>query len=226
MMNIRRSISILVAAAFLVFPVCRISATIVSGTVTGGKGLPPDSRFIKLTVPFRESKPENTVGRNNFQSPHLYGFDEGQNIDIPEDLKVDILSDGRGGEQGRGVIPAGVTVASHYIFFDPRRGARLQGSIHFDSYIIGIITSTNKLKQSDFLVNTSVNYQNPGNRGLEQRDSVRITGLYNISIDWQASSPGDYIRVLTLFSPGAVTAPTPGTRPSTERRHPPHRMGL
>jgi hypothetical protein len=60
------------------------------------------------------------------------------------------------------------------------------------------------LADSDFLANTGVTYLNDGLRGLESVDSVTITGLNTIEVDFFAGSPGDYIRVLTDFSPGAV----------------------
>lgn len=180
------------------------SATIVSGAVTGGQSLNQGGVFVKLAVPFSESEPDNTVGRNTFQNPNLYGFDEGQNIEITTDLNVNILADGLGGGSGSGIVSKGSTVASHYVFFDPLRLTRQAGTITFDSDIFGIITRTRDLAASDFLINTGVDYLNPGLRGLEGGDSVTITGLRTIAVDWAASSPGDYIRVLTDFSPGAV----------------------
>jgi len=180
------------------------SATIISGAVTGGNALSQGGGFIKLSVPFTESDPDNTVGDNTFQDPNLYGFDEGQNIDITVDLTVDILADGMGGGGGPGIVPEGSTVASHYIFFDPDGDTTQTGTVTFDSEIFGIITSTDNLADSDFLINTGVNYLNPDLRGLEAGDIVTITGLNTIEVDWFAGTPGDYIRVLTDFSPGAV----------------------
>ena len=184
------------------------SATIVSGSVTGGSSFTQGGTFIKLTVPFTDSNPANTVGSNNFNNMNLYGFDEGQNIEIPVDLTVDILADGAGGGNGSGTVPAGSTVAGHYVFFDPISGSQV-GTVTFDSDIFGIMTKTNTLAASDFLINTGVNYLNPSLRGLESGDKVTITSLRTITVDWTASSPGDYIRVLTDFSPGAVV-PVPG----------------
>src|SRR5215471_2175205 len=86
-------------------------ATIVSGTVTGGSALAAGGNFVKLTVPLSNPfGPPNSVGNDNFQSPNLFGFDEDQNILLLAPLMVDV---------GSNPIPAGTTVASHYIFFDP-----------------------------------------------------------------------------------------------------------
>lgn len=179
-------------------------ATIVSGVVTGGTSLGQGGTFVNLTVPFTESNPDNTVGDDTFQTPHLYGFDEGQNILVTADINVDILADGMGGGIGAGIISAGDTVASHYIFFDPDNLISQEGSVTFDSDIVAIITSSGNLAGSDFLINTGVTYLNPGLRGLEGGDSATISGLRSIFVDWTAGTPGDYVRVLTDFSPGAV----------------------
>jgi PEP-CTERM motif len=45
---------------------------------------------------------------------------------------------------------------------------------------------------------------------LEAGDSVTISGPNQILFDTFASSPGDYVRVLTAFSPAATT-PEPGS---------------
>ncbi len=175
-----------------------LSATILSGTVTGGTAQTAGGTFVKLTVPL--SNPFGTpdsVGDDNFQSPNLFGFDEDQNILLTAPLTVDV---------GANPIPAGTTVASHYIFFDPGPTQHVIGTVNFDSDVLAIITSTTHLAASDFLANTGVNYLNPGNRGLEAGDSVTISGAKQILFDTTASSPGDYVRVLTAFSPGAAPA--------------------
>ena len=181
-------------------------ATITSGVVTGGGSLSQGGTFVKLNVPFNESTPVNTVGNNTFQDPNLYGFDEGQNIVITSDLNVDILADGMGSQlMGPGILPMGSTVASHYVFFDPAGNTTQVGTVTFDSQIFGIITSTGNLAASDFLINNGVNYLNPSERGLEPgQDTVSIVGLNTIEVNWFASTPGDYVRVITDFSPGAV----------------------
>jgi hypothetical protein len=81
--------------------------------------------------------------------------------------------------------------------------------VNFDSDVLGIITSTTNLADSDFLANTGVNYLNPGLRGLEAGDSVTISGARQITFATTAGTPGDYVRVLTAFSPAAAAAPEP-----------------
>jgi hypothetical protein len=194
-----RSFAVALLAFAVSVPAC---ATIISGTVTGGTAFTAGGVFVKLTVPLANPfGPANSVGNDTFQSPDLYGFDEDQNILLAAPLVVDV---------GSSPIPAGTTVASHYIFFDPGPTQHVIGTVNFDADVLAVITSTGHLAASDFLANTGVNYLNPGARGLEAGDSVTISGPQQILFDTFASSPGDYVRVLTAFSPAAATVPEPG----------------
>ena len=158
---------------------------------------------MKLAVPLGNPfGPPDSVGDDTFQSPNLYAFDEDQNILLLAGLSTDA---------GLNPIPAGTIVASHYIFFDPGPTQTMIGTVDFDANIIGIISSTGFLAASDFLANTGVNYLNPGLRGLEAGDSVTISGPRQILFATSASTPGDYVRVLTEFSPGAAEVPEPAS---------------
>jgi len=193
--HLRRFLASLVA---LLLPVSA-SATIIGGTVTGGTALPAGGTFVKLAPslpnPFG---PANSVGSDTFQSPNLFGFDEDQNIVISAALAVDV---------GTSPLPIGTIVASHYVFFDPGLSQHIIGTVDFDADVLAIITSTSHLFNSDFLAKTGVNYLNPNLRGLESGDAVTISGPRQILFDTTASSPGDYVRVLTASSPGAVPEP-------------------
>jgi hypothetical protein len=179
-----------------------VYATIIDGNVTGGTAQTAGGVFVKLTAPLSNlfGAPDS-VGNDNFQSPDLFAFDEDQNILLSAPLTVDV---------GTSPIPAGTIVASHYVFFDPGPSQHIIGTVDFDSDVLAIITSTANLAASDFLANTGVNYLNPANRGLEAGDSVTISGPQQILFDTVASSPGDYVRVLTAFSPAAAATPEPG----------------
>jgi len=167
-------------------------ATVIGGAVVGGA---TGAKFIKLSIPLPNPVgPPNSVGQDTFQLPNLYAFDEDQNIKLKSNLPTDV---------GKNPIPAGTVVASHYVFFDPGPSQLMLGTVDFDSRVVAIITSTDNLAASDFLANTGVHYLNPGARGLEPGDSVTISGTNQITFDTQAGSPGDYVRVLTEFSPRA-----------------------
>jgi hypothetical protein len=182
------------ALAVIVLYVAAAVATVTGGAVVGESPEPKGS-FIKLSVPLGNPYgAANSVGADTFNSPNLYAFDEDQNIVLKADLDTDV---------GQNPIPAGKTIASHYVFFDPAGGTEIFGVVEFDSRVLAIITGTGTLAASDFLANTGVNYLNPSARGLEPGDYVTISGPKQIMFHTVASSPGDYVRVLTEFSPKA-----------------------
>jgi len=180
-------------------------ATIIGGNVTGGNAALLGGTFEKLTVPLANPYgPPNSVGENNFESMNLYGFDENQNILITSPLVLDV---------GGGPLPAGTVVASHYVFFDPISYTTLIGTVDFDSNVLGIIFNTDSLANSDFLAQTGVNYLSPFRRGLEltSGDFVTISGARQIQFTVTAGNPGDYVRVLTEYSPGGTPVPEPAS---------------
>lgn len=190
---------LLLSTATAIFFVAQSNAAIIGGAVTGGTAKTAGGTFIELTAPFTESTPDNTVGNNNFQTPHLYAFDEDQNISIVSTVLVNI-----------GTSPvAGQIVASHYVFFDPAGGRTQKGYVDFDADIFGIITSDSLLGASDFLANSGVTYVSPTLRGLESGDVVAIDpgNASRLLVDWFAGTPGDYVRVLTMESPSALEPP-------------------
>ncbi len=166
-------------------------AFILDGEVVRQNG---NGTFVKLEtdVPF-------AVGFDTFDDDNLYGFDEDQNIDLVEPIRVDI-----GGNNG--VIPQGTTVASHYVFFDSLSGTQY-GFVYFDAPIIGVAAFQDTMASTDFLANTSVTYISPELRGLEEGDRVWIDedDPHKLWVFWAGSSPGDYIRVFTEQSPNALS---------------------
>lgn len=180
-------------------PSVRADATTIGGSVTGGTALTAGGTFVKLTPPLPNPfGPINSVGSDTFQSPNLFGFDEDQSVLLAAPLATDV---------GTSPIPAGTIVSSHYIFFDPGPSQSVIGTVDFDSDVLAIMTSTVPLAASDFLAASGVGYLSPGSRGLEAGDSVTISGPREILFNTTASSPGDYVRVLTA---GAV-APEPSS---------------
>jgi hypothetical protein len=140
-----------------------------------------------------------SVGQNNFDTLNLYGFNEDQNVMVTGgNLVPDVGS----------MIPDQTIVASHYIFFDPTGNTQIfqEGYVTFDAKIIGVITSTALLTATDYLANNLVTYLSPTFRGLENGDTAVIDAGNDkkLNLSWFASNPGDYVRVLTEYSPGAV----------------------
>lgn len=138
------------------------------------------------------------VGADTFDDDNLYAFDEDQNITLIEPIRVDIGND-------KGWIAAGTVVASHYVFFDSLSGVQI-GYVDFDAPILGVAAFRDTMKATDFLANTGVTYISEELRGLEEGDQVWIdeTLPTRLWVYWAGSSPGDYIRVFTERSPGAL----------------------
>lgn len=165
--------------------------------VLGGKILEQNGsgEFVKLetTTPF-------SVGADTFDDDNLYAFDEDQNIELQEPVRVDI-----GGVNS--VIPQGTVVASHYVFFDSIASVQY-GYVDFDAPILGLAVFQDTMSATDYLANTSVNYISIELRGLEQGDYVWIDedDPHRLWVYWAGSSPGDYIRVFTEESHTAFTS--------------------
>ena len=194
--------------------------------VGGSDAFQQGGTFIELTIPFDPPNGAlNTVGNNTFQTPHLYAFDEDINVTIGVGTNLvyeygadanrdqgtnpgtnaDHFIDAGLDKKGGTLIGDGTTLyASHYVFFDPEFSTRIHGRVDFDAEIVAVFTSTNTLSASDILLNNGVTYQNPGLRGLENADTPIDVAGSSLYLDFQASTPGDYIRVLTLESSGPI----------------------
>ena len=160
--------------------------------------------------------PPNPIARNP-NNGILLGWDELQNITLTEDLLVDRVFDPTVEfvePSGNGfVIKAGTIVSSHYFQWDPGAGSsrNVEATIEFDSEIFAFITRDQKLFDSDELLGLpNFDYNDFRLRGLENGDRTNFNGEL-VDIDWRASSPGDWTRVITAFSPSVneVTTPEP-----------------
>ena len=184
-----RGILAVVVVMVLAWVAVPASAVVLDGEIVRQNG---SGTFIKLD-------PEDilAVGEDNFDTDHLYAFDEDQNIELERAIRVDI-----GGEMG--IIPGGMVVASHYVFFDSLSGIH-HGYVYFDAPILGIAAYQDTMAATDFLANNDVLYLSTELRGLEEGDQVWIDAEdpHRLWVYWAGSSPGDYIRVFTERSPNA-----------------------
>lgn len=145
-----------------------------------------------------------------------YCWNEVQNFALDRAVAIDAFSPGTYNQASDLVtasLAIGTVVRSHYIHFDvaPQSSASIQGRVRFDSQIIGVIvvneSGARHLDDSDFLGAPTLFTHGNNNRGLEwATDAFRITILgdtieFNLSI----TQPGDFIRVLTIPAPGALS---------------------
>lgn len=122
-----------------------------------------------------------TVGDNSIDlSDYLYAFDEK-------------IYDGK--------------FASHFIAYDPKGLGTINAQVSFDNAIIAVIHSSLGLETTDnlFALN-SIEYLSNKHNGIElysfrKYDSFTVSGS-TINVDFRASNPGDYIRVVTDLGGG------------------------
>ena len=140
----------------------------------------------------------------------LLVWNEVQNFVLTEDLLVDRVADETlpfvtavGNDF---LIAAGTIVSSHYVQWDPGNGSetRVDAALLFDSDIFAFISDDQNLFDSDFLGVPGIDYSDFGLRGIEAGDSTVFgQDFTRVDISWRASSPGDWDRIITAFSPAA-----------------------
>jgi hypothetical protein len=136
----------------------------------------------------------------------LYVWDEVQNLTLTEDLYVNRVADTNadfiGFDGSNYYIKSGTIVSSHYVQWDPPNARRVRASLTFSSDIYAFITSDKYLSGSDALIGLpGVNYGDFRARGLERNQDTTIFDGPSVEIDWLASSPGDWTRLITASSP-------------------------
>lgn len=150
----------------------------------------------------------------------LLAWDEVQNFTLTSDLRVDRVFDATAPfitatGDGDFLIAAGTVVSSHYVQWDPGNGSgsTVQATIELDSQVFAFITADQNLFDSDASLGLpGFDYNDFDLRGLETGDTTVFNGP-NTDINWFASSPGDWTRLITAFSPGGVPpehVPLPG----------------
>jgi len=188
---VRQMLRSIILAAGMTLSAQPALAIVIDGAIQQQSG---NGQFVKLDPAQRFD-----VGADNFNDDNLYAFDEDQNITLSEPMRVDI----GGGDTG--VIAQGTVVASHYVFFDSLDSIQY-GYVYFDAPVLGVAAFQDTMAATDFLANTSVNYISTELRGLEPGDYVWIDkdDPHRLWVYWAGSSPGDYIRVFTERSDGAL----------------------
>jgi hypothetical protein len=150
--------------AFAVLAAVGASAAVAAITSTSGA-------VVKI------APPASVVAGALQSDTQISAFDEQQCVTLTSDLQLDVTPGG-----GPGVIPAGTSVSSQFLHFDPATSddfVTLSGSITTDAAIIGAITSEANLDASDSLGAPGTTYPTGDvARDLEavQGDTVTISG--------------------------------------------------
>lgn len=140
---------------------------------------------------------------NHQQALVVQGFNEVQGLTLASPLPVFSLS-----LNAAISIPAGTTISSHMVIFDPVSTASAQADIAFDANIIGVIFEDAPLFNTHALLGRAgVSY--PGGvvaaYGFESTESVTLVNPHIIHFAATASNPGDRFRVITIVpAPGAA----------------------
>jgi len=157
-----------------------------------------------------------TIIPNGYNDNILYVWNEQQNVTLTEPLFVDWVADPNAPyvqeiPEGGYYLKQGTVVSSHYVQWDPDGVGEVHATLHFDAQIFAYITSDQALFDSDAVLGLPwVDYNDFAWRGIEpppHENADVVTVLENgidVEIRWQASNPGDWIRLLTAFSPGGM----------------------
>lgn len=144
-----------------------------------------------------------------------YAWNEVQHFTLDRNVKIDAQAPGlydQASDLISGVLTQGTVVSSHYVHFDTPGSTQgsARGRIQFDGQIVGVIVrngaGTRHLDESDFLGAPTLFSQNVNARGLEfNTDAFRIVISGNaIEFDFDISAPGDYMRIVTVPTPGSL----------------------
>lgn len=190
--------AVLIACLLLIIA----AAQSAGATATGVQNLSGAAIGYEIT-----NNPPNPVASNPNDNM-LIIWDEVQNLVLTNDLPVDRVADESAsfltGGPGSWAIKAGTTVSSHYVQWDPSGTGTVVADLVFDSDIFAFIVDDQKLFDSDETLGLpGLNYNDFTNRALESGDLTAINGNI-VSINWFASSPGDWTRLITAFSPTAA----------------------
>ncbi|HRF60212.1 MAG TPA: PEP-CTERM sorting domain-containing protein [Fimbriimonadaceae bacterium] len=183
--------------------VSHAGVTLVGGSGTA-IGAPGDMKY------FADAYGVNTINYWTERENHSLANDLVVSILPPNSFPTNSTSHFNNNDN---VVAAGTAIDSYYFYFDPVDGSAV-GRFRFDRKILGVITnertdaSNDHFILSDYLINPLVPNANkaPGHfnaRGLEigSNEFIRWHNDREITLNLNAASPGDQIRVVTEAVP-------------------------
>lgn len=158
--------------------------------------------------------PPSTVLGANQSGTSAWAFNEAGPITLAAPVEVNVTAPGLYTSDASltpGIIPAGTTVFSHYLYSDPVGGAvsTYEGFVEVDQPIIGIMVLRNRLNATDAIFGApGTLYADNSARGLElatNADSFRLTVSGNrVEFVFRTSTATDDIRIITVPGAGAT----------------------
>ncbi|MBY0112411.1 MAG: hypothetical protein K2Y21_06290 [Phycisphaerales bacterium] len=144
-----------------------------------------------------------------------YAWNEVQNYTLSSALRVNASASGTynsAASLSNSFISAGTTISSHYIHFDSpgSTSGAIQGRVRFDQKILGVIVvntpGQRDLDDSDYLGAPTLFTPNVDARGLELVNDSFTISASGLVLDFSLtiSTPGDYIRVITVPAPSSA----------------------
>ncbi|MEQ8958437.1 MAG: PEP-CTERM sorting domain-containing protein [Coleofasciculus sp. C2-GNP5-27] len=166
--------------------------------------------------------PPSRVELNAINSLNVLGFNEKQNVILPQDILADDRFDlsKESTSPNDVLIPTGTLVSSHFIFFDPptaNRRVRWSGQVTFDQEIIGIVARRNAHRDTNGILGLEDTSYNLGGLGLDIVPVDRLEDIVSfednvLSFSITTGSTGlDPVRVITAASPVTPAVPEPLT---------------
>lgn len=151
--------------------------------------------------------PASVTNAAPVNTPIIHGFNEQSNVLLAADLTMQNYGN------PNTIALTGTSVDSHMFFMNQPSGApnpnvTTTASFSFSTAVLGIITSTSALNNSDMLLGAvGTTYQSGfSNRGLEGADAVSFAGN-SVDLTFSLTQPGDWVRVITAADVAPVPLP-------------------
>jgi hypothetical protein len=172
-----------------------ILPVIVLVLALGATGVFAAVTFVTGDMVFLYPPPASVVAGAHESNDEFYVFNEKQSIRLSSDLLTDDYE----------TIPAGTSVNSHLVHFDPvgspSPAVSVSGSVNFDGDILGLYHTNEGLDNTDSTFGLAgTTYPTGSNRKLDLSgsgaDTVTVDGS-NLAVDLHATTGIDQIRVIT-----------------------------
>src|SRR5581483_4823215 len=169
--------------------------------------LPAPAAIVSTSGAVVEVAAPPSVAKNAYVSDtEIRAFDEQQNVTTGAPITVDFTEPGSYdslADLAPSVLPAGTCVQSHFIHFDSTGslGVRLQGSVTYDTDVLGVIVTDASLSQSDPVVGAPGTIYPTGvtNRGAELSPSAQ-TGPDIVTLSSDRRTVGVDLKVTTVVN--------------------------